>query len=328
MKQVSMQDIADHLGISRNSVSQALRDKDGVSEETKKAVIKTAHLLGYEYESKTKDKGKLLLMATEFAFSQTSFFGKIVASVKKHCEINKFSLDTCTLSADMIDKLLLPQNLSDYAGVLIMSHSSNEYINAVIASKIPTVLIDHHDPSLLSDAILSKNTDGAYLAVSLLLKNKHKRIGFIGDTAFSPSYLERYRGYKRALEDSHITRDKNIEITEIEESQGALFNSLKNVQSMPEAWFCVNSGLAFMLNSYLQSEGYIIPDDISIICFDDTEFTRMAQPTLSNVATDLSYMGELAVSTMIDRIKFPKKPFVHKQILPALNILESTKLVP
>ena len=98
-------------------------------------------------------------------------------------------------------------------------------------------MIDHHDPSLTADAILTKNTDGTFQAISLLIENGMKRIGFIGDTAFSPSYLERYRGYQRALREHNLTHDPTIEITEIEESQGALFNSLKNIKQMPDAWF-------------------------------------------------------------------------------------------
>ncbi|MCI1136088.1 substrate-binding domain-containing protein [Enterococcus gallinarum] len=145
---------------------------------------------------------------------------------------------------------------------------------------------------------MTKNTDGTFQAISLLIENGMKRIGFIGDTAFSPSYLERYRGYQRALREHNLTHDPTIEITEIEESQGALFNSLKNIKQMPDAWFCVNSGLAFMLNSYLQSSGYTIPKDISVICFDETEFTRMAIPQLTNIATDLQFMSTVGDSNI------------------------------
>ena len=78
-----------------------------------------------------------------------------------------------------------------------------------------------------------------------------------------------------------------------------------------------------MLNSYLQSRGLNIPHDIGTICFDDTEFTRMAHPMITNVATDLKYMGELALDTLIKRINYPEIPYVHKQIVPNLNIRES-----
>jgi LacI family transcriptional regulator len=327
MKKASMQDIADALGISKNSVSQALRNKPGVSQQTKLLVKNKADELGYHYQTTTDDsKMSFLLMATEFAFSQTSFFGEIVKSAESEAQQSAVKLDTYTITEEDLLTLKLPPNLKQYNGILILSHSKNDYIKKVIDTEIPVTLIDHHDPSLLADAILTKNTDGTFQAISLLIDNGMKRIGFIGDTGFSPSYLERYRGYQRALREHGLMTEPALEITEIEESQGALFNILKTIQEMPDAWFCVNSGLAFMLNSYLQSSGYTIPKDISIICFDETEFTRMAIPQLTNVATDLQFMGQLAVRTLIHRIKYQHEPIIHQQILPQLNIRESVQL--
>lgn len=327
MKKVSMQDIADKLAISKNSVSQALRDTAGVSETTKKAVIQTAQELGYSYKSKAtaQENGNILLVATDFALSQISFFGEIIESIHKQALKLDYSFETQTITKKMINEQQLPKSIESYTGLIILSHSDNAYIKKLLDLDMPTVLVDHHDPSLLVDTILSKNTDGTYLAISLLNQNNHKRIGFIGDIHFSPSYLERYRGYQRALTDLGLPTEDDIEITAIEESQGALFERLKQVKEMPDAWFCVNSGLAFMLNTYLQANGFIIPDDCSIICFDDTEFTRMAQPAITNVATDLNYMGELAMETLTERMTGQPHPFVHKQIVPSLNIYDSVK---
>ena len=328
MKKASMQDIADALGISKNSVSQALRNKPGVSQQTKLLVKNKADELGYHYQTMNEDTTmSFLLMATEFAFSQTSFFGEIVKSAEVEAQKTAIKLDTYTITEEDLLSLKLPPNLKKYDGILILSHSKNAYIKKVIDTGLPVTLIDHHDPSLTADAILPKNTDGTFQAISLLIENGMKRIGFIGDTAFSPSYLERYRGYQRALREHNLTHDPTIEITEIEESQGALFNSLKNIKQMPDAWFCVNSGLAFMLNSYLQSSGYTIPKDISVICFDETEFTRMAIPQLTNIATDLQFMGQLAIRTLVHRIAHPQEPIVHQQIVPQLNIRESVRLI-
>lgn len=328
MKKASMQDIADALGISKNSVSQALRNKPGVSQQTKQLVKNKADELGYRYQTATEDTTmSFLLMATEFAFSQTSFFGEIVKSAESATQRAHIKLDTYTLSDETLQQMILPEHINEYDGILVLSHSNNDYIKQVIATGIPVTLIDHHDPELLADAILSKNTDGTFQAISLLIANGMKRIGFIGDTSFSPSYLERHRGYHRALAEHGISQEPEIEITEIEESQGALFSRLKSIEQMPDAWFCVNSGLAFMLNSYLQSAGYTIPDDISIICFDETEFTRMAIPRLTNVATNLEFMGQLAIRTLLHRINHPDEPIIHQQIVPELNIWGSVRIV-
>ncbi|MGX7196445.1 LacI family DNA-binding transcriptional regulator [Enterococcus olivae] len=328
MKKTSMQDIADALGISRNSVSQALRGKSGVSKSTQISVKKKADELGYQYNEHTlqNDKKKILLIATEFAFSQLSFFGEIIKSMENVCKTAGHNLQNFVLTSEILLNQKLPKDLNSFDGIIILSHSSNSYIKKIIDSHLPVILVDHHDPSLLADAILSKNTDGAFQAVSLLADHGHKRIGFIGDIDFSPSYLERYRGYQRAFKEFNFTHEEDIELIQIEETQGALFTKLKKIQHMPDAWFCVNSGLAFMLNNYLQTAGYTIPDDIGIICFDDTEFTRMAVPQITNVATNLQYMGQLVIKVLLERIADPTAPFTHHQIVPQLNVRESIKI--
>ncbi|MGC9267065.1 LacI family DNA-binding transcriptional regulator, partial [Listeria ivanovii] len=86
MKKVTMQDIADRLNITKNSVSQALGNKNGVSEQTKLAVFKMADELGYKYKKEIARevvKEKFALLATSFALSQRSFFGEIIDNMKQ-----------------------------------------------------------------------------------------------------------------------------------------------------------------------------------------------------------------------------------------------------
>lgn len=326
MKQVSMQMIADSLDISKNSVSQALRDADGVSEETKKLVRKKADELGYKYVKQNKKlRGKFLILASEFALSQVSFFGEIIKSIDYQCSKEHYKTQTLAVSPEMVNAGQLPDNLSDYIGIFVVSHITDQYIKNLTLQGIPCVVVDHHSPNFSADCILTKNTDGAYEATRFLIEHQSKRIGFIGDVDFSPSYLERFRGYKRALEDFHVTFDDQITITKIHENQAELFSKLKVMQTMPDSWLCVNSGLAYILSYYLQSEGYKIPEQVSVICFDNTEFTQMANPKITNISTDLRFMGEQAFLTMIDRKKNPDMPFMHKQILPHLTLQGTTQ---
>ncbi|WP_375152473.1 substrate-binding domain-containing protein [Enterococcus mundtii] len=103
----------------------------------------------------------------------------------------------------------------------------------------------------------------------------------------------------------HLARTRNRRSTEIEESQGALFQSPQTIEQKPDAWFCIKSGLAFMPNSYLQSAGYTIPDDISIICLTKQNSHAWRSHRLTNVATNLEFMGQLAIRTLIHHINHP-----------------------
>ncbi|WP_317913833.1 substrate-binding domain-containing protein [Carnobacterium maltaromaticum] len=329
MSKVTMQDIAEHLAISKNSVSQALRNKNGVSQRTRELVHEAAEKLGYAYKEKN-DEGRLnlkfLLVATEFALSQTSFFGEIVSSIKETVEKNGNHLVVEAIYPEQVEQLILPNVFKEekWAGIFILSHLSNEYSQKLIESNVPCVLVDHHHPHLKTDAVLTQNNDGAFLAVDYLLGRGHKQIGFIGNVEFSPSYAERLIGYEKALESQGIIPNKEHIFCDIKEDQAQLFERLTRLKTMPTAWFCVNSGLAFILNTFLQSQGFEIPGDSAILCFDNTEFTRLAQPQISSIATDLDYMGEKAVAVMEQRILEPDSAYVQVSILPELVLRAST----
>lgn len=322
MKQVSMQMIADALDISKNSVSQALRNENGVSEETKIIVRAKAEELGYKYAKQNrKEKGCFLIVATDFAFSQLSFFDKIIRSIEYTASHEKYKTERAVITEEMVNNKILPKNLSKYDGLFVISHITDDYISLLTQQAIPCVVVDHHSQKFLADCILTNNRDGAYEAVKYLISHDNKNIGFIGDINFSPSYFERYRGYVHTLEDFNIPVIEEYQITEIEENQAVLFSKLKQIKTMPDAWFCVNSGLAYILNYYLQSEGYKVPEDIGIICFDNTEFTQMSNPKITNISTNLEFMGKQAVSSMLERLSHPAMPIVYKQIMPSLIIL-------
>ncbi|MGX7393395.1 LacI family DNA-binding transcriptional regulator [Carnobacterium mobile] len=334
MTKITMQDVANYLNISKNSVSQALRNKNGVSEQTKLLVKQAAEELGYQYNFVEKKKESIsshpkefLLLATTFALSQTSFFGIILSSIKKNVESSGNNLTVKEIkNFDFQDKDFQTKlSSTDWAGIFILSHIENTFIQNILSLEYPCVLVDHHHPHFKADAVTSQNITGAYTAVEYLIQLNHKKIGFIGEVTFSPSYDERQLGYMKALNDYSISFNNEYLITNIQEDQSKLYARLDALNNMPTAWFCVNSGLAFILNSYLQSKGYLVPDDISVLCFDDTEFTRLSQPPISCIATDLEFMGKTAVTLMEQRIESPNNPFVEVSITPELIVRTSTK---
>ncbi|KMT58315.1 LacI family transcriptional regulator [Listeria fleischmannii 1991] len=324
MKKVTMQDIADRLNITKNSVSQALGNKNGVSEKTKLAVFKMADELGYHYKKEIAReviKKRFALVASSFALAQKSFFGEIISSMKQQLLTEQAELFIFPIGEIEAKKGILPIELEieEWSGIFLLSHINTAYSLKVLDLKHPTILIDHHHPYLKADSILTQNKDGAFLAVEHLIAKQHEKIGFLGDIQFSPSYEERFEGYKMALQNAKIPFNQAFTITRIKEEQTALYKILDQLDELPTAWFCVNSGLGFILNTYLQSKGYTIPKDFSIICFDNTEFTVLSNPQLTTMCTNLKAMGEKAVSLMNWRIRHSESEFVQLCI--------STKLI-
>ncbi|NIK78102.1 LacI family transcriptional regulator [Paenibacillus castaneae] len=333
MKQqkVTMQMIAETLKISKNSVSQALTGKDGVSEETRQLVIQTAERLGYSYSETRKKKqnernGSIALIASDFAFSQRSFFGEIYLSIEQECSKHGMTLQIQPINPHARDNLVLPSFLQNQSvdGVLVLSHISTEYINAVLATGIPTVLIDHHHPNIHADCILTNNRFGGYEAVHHLIKLGHKKIGFLGDISFSPSYHERLEGYNLAMNEAGLEINPEWLIKDIAEEAANVTNKLSQLASMPTAWFCVNDGLGFLLISSLQQMGYKVPDDFSVCSFDNGQLSRINTPTTTTIAVDLSKYGQKAFKQLLWRMNNPAESFYEIHLPTTLIEREST----
>ncbi|WHY77059.1 substrate-binding domain-containing protein [Neobacillus sp. WH10] len=334
-KKVTMQDIADRLNISKNSVSQALSGKPGVSEETRQLVQKTADELGYDYLNNRKQKltdqktlRNIALIASDFAFSLKSFFGEIYLSIEKEVRARGMNLFIESIDSDSKKNLTLPALLSNHEidGVLILSHISTDYISEIINTGIPTVLIDHHSPYLQADSILTNNRYGAYMAVEHLIELGHREIAFIGDVNFSPSYQERLEGYLLALQKYGISPNHDYLFTNAKENQDELNQFFEALANKPTAWFCVNDGHGFLVSSLLQQKGFKIPEDVSVCSFDNGQLSQITTPKITTMDIDLNYFGKKAVEQLCWRIENRDEP-IHEILLPTKLLLrESTSV--
>lgn len=325
-KKVVMQDIADRLSLSKNSVSQALSGKDGVSEETRRKVIETAEAMGYRYAKKPVEGSQTQiktvgLIASDFAFSM-KFFGEIYLSIEREAKNHGINLLIQSITPEMRDRLLLPSFIEDNQvdGILILSHISTPYIRKVIDQDIPAVLIDHHHPLLQTDAVLTNNRFSAYIAVKHLLDLGHTEIGILGNVEVSPSYQERWEGYLLALREHGIQPSESRMLVHIPEEEAAISDALNSMSGQPSAWFCLNDGFAFYVSSTLRELGYRIPDDVSICGFDNSHYSQMASPKITTMEVDLRLFAHKAFEQLLWRIKHPEE--AHQEILLPTHLIQ------
>jgi LacI family transcriptional regulator len=296
-------------------------------------VQRAADQLGYTYSnnrnSQKPDEKKginIALIASDYAFSLKSFFGEIYLSVEKEVRARGWNLLIESIDKDSKDKLILPSLLSNHQidGILILSHISTDYISKIIETGIPTVLIDHHSPYLQADAILTNNRFGAFTAVEHLIQLGHQNIAFAGDIGISPSYQERLEGYMLAAKKYGMDPNPAFLFTDAKELQEDISGFIEQLKDMPTAWFCVNDGLGFLVQSVLQQKGYNVPEDVSICSFDNGQLSQIATPKITTVDIDLNYYGKKAVEQLSWRIKHKGEP-IHEILLPtALIVREST----
>jgi len=330
-KKIVMQDIADRLQLSKNSVSQALTGKDGVSEETRQLIIKTAREMGYSYKGKAAERKnaparRIGLIASEYAFSMENFFGKIYVAIERESRKLNLNLTIQSISPSMRDHAELPAFLEEKEidGLLILSHISTEYIARILEQRVPTVLIDHHHPLLLADAVLTNNRFGAYQAVKHLLDLDHRHIGIVGNVDASPSYQERYEGYRLALREHGIEPQAALMQVEVSEDEASIASAVQAAGGTPTAWFGMNDGFAYYICQALRAEGRRIPEDVSICGFDRTHFSDMCSPKLTTMEIDIGQFAHKALHQLLWRMERPEESYQEILLPTRLLAREST----
>ncbi|WP_219834085.1 substrate-binding domain-containing protein [Paenibacillus sp. R14(2021)] len=334
---VTMQDVADKLNISKNSVSQALTGKPGVSEETRSLIIQTADEMGYTYAKRLPDyaakgnaKRTIALIASDYAFSMKSFFGGIYLSIDKELSKHGCSLTIQSISPAHAASITLPEFLEERSvdGVLILSHITTPYLQAVLNTGIPAVMIDHHHPLLHADSILTNNRFSAFDAIRHLAELGHRDIGFVGNIRLSPSYYERLEGMRLAAYELGLTLQEQWLITDAVEDNETVRSRLNGLPSQPTAWFCINDGFGFIVNSALQQMGLRVPEDVSIVSFDNGYLSRIAMPAITTIDVNLPLYAACAVERLLSRIEQPDLPQTEMLLSTSLLVRQSTGPAP
>ena len=175
----------------------------------------------------------------------------------------------------------------------------------ILKHKIPIVLIDHRGVDLDLSSISASNKKGAFDAVEYLIILKHKHIGFITGLMDFGCSQERLAGYREALQKNDINIDDSIiKFGDFTEASGYMCSKeLLKQQNEVTALFCSNDEMAFGAIQAVKDLGLKIPDDISIIGFDDVPKAAYSFPPLTTVKQPLQAMGEKAAELVIQQIR-------------------------
>jgi LacI family transcriptional regulator len=324
MKKPSMQSIADKLNISKNAVSLALSGRPGVGDELRAKVIEEAKRIGYPIhkKSETPDTHMIGLIAREEVFSEHEFFGVINLHIEKEVKRREGNLLLHAIDKDSENELALPSFLLNQKvdGLIVLSHLKKEYLKKILNLGIPVVLVDHHDPELEVDAVLTDNRTGSYTATKHLIKKGARSVGFIGRVKKSPSYRERFEGYSDALFEAGIDSSAEWINHEYDEVDEELDKYIRSLSSLPDAWFCVNDYYGFLMTQILSKQGCKIPEQYAICGFDDSLYANLAKPRLTTMSIDKEYFAKRAVIQLYNRMEKPVPVF--EKILLGTKLIE------
>ena len=316
-KKVSMQAIADKLGISKSAVSIALANKPGVSDDLRASVLETAQGLGYSLRpangrsSEAGRSGNILVLIPEYISGDTFFYNEIYWSIEKEAKTRGYTAILTSVSKESEALRTLPSIMSDlpFCGIIIVGIFEVPYVEKLSTLGLPLLSVDHSYGGLPLDAVVTENIEGAYEVVRYLIERGHRKIGYIGSIQMTASLFERWCGYQKALLEAGLAPDPEHSILQSTPLSDLLGNVdeisqyLDRMQDFPTAWFCGGDRIAVALIHALFRRKLRVPEDISVAGFDDLQAAQMIVPSLTTFRVRRSAMGILAVDTLLDRLR-------------------------
>lgn len=305
---VGIKKISELSGFSLATVSNVLNHKKGVSQKTADLIFKIADEIGYLKENCIKTIKLVIYKKHGMIVSDTPFFSALIEGVEGECRAREFSLEICSLDQRSKDfDTVLQSLLRDYTtAILLLATELNEQDMLPFETSIaPVIVLDNWFTSMKYDAVLINNTDAVYGAVNYLIDCGHRKIGYLKSNVSINNFVYRAEGYWSAMRHAHLDPEKKYTVRLTPTMDGAYQDMcafLDENRDLPTAFFADNDIIAFGTMKALKQYGYHIPEDVSIIGFDDMPFCEISSPTLTTIRVFKQEMGALAVKNLMDTI--------------------------
>ncbi|WP_439242541.1 HTH-type transcriptional repressor PurR [Lonepinella sp. BR2474] len=329
----TIKDVAKMAGVSTTTVSHVINNTRHVAEDTKKAVLDAIQQLHYSPSAVARSlkinttKSIGMIVTT----SEAPYFAEIIHAVENHCYRQGYSLFLCNTQNDA-EKIknhldMLAKKRVD--GVLIMcAEYHQESIDLFNSFKgLPMVVMEWGIQHSHSDMILDNSFQGGYLATQYLIENGHQKIGIISGELSKTTAKTRFQGFEKAIHEAGLTTHPNwIQEGFFEPEDGyECMNKILAQQELPTAVFCCNDVMALGAISAITEKGLRVPDDISIIGYDNIHSSRFYAPPLTTIHQSKARLGEQALKLLFERIHHKNHEKEVIEIYPELVVRKSVK---
>lgn len=312
MTEVKLKDVAQAVGVSTVTISNALSGKKGVSEELRNRIETTARKMGYDISRYGSHKGGArigVLVSSLYIEVGNSFYWAMYQQVAYAASKSQSVTMLEILDSEIQNTTELPKMIRENAidGLIIIGWLFQPYIeNLVKVAKIPVVLLDFAVKGLKCDAVMSGNYIGMYKMTDYLLKKGHRDIAFVGSVFANENIMDRYYGYRKGLLEAGIIFRKEWVIEDRDLITGEI--KIQLPENMPTAFVCNSDLTASRLYELLRKKEYRIPDDISIVGYDNYLQNGFASQ-LTSYNVDMKRMASMAVKLLMGKIRGVEKHY-------------------
>jgi len=340
---MTSEEIAKLCGVSRATVSRVINNNPNVKEETRQKILAIIKENNYVPIAPARrlagiDSNIIGLFILDINISESTarvskstYFSQLVNLIIDQANNSGFqvlvSIVTKEEQLSEVRNLFISKTI--FSGIFVGAFNESTQLDEGILSKYPTIVIDRQAKSTEENpnrlVINLDNFEGAYNATQYLIKLGHTRIGHISGDLRKLSGIERYEGYKRALADAKLSFEKNMvrEGNFLEESGYLMAQEI--LKENITAIFCANDVMAISTIKAIKEKGLNVPEDISVIGFDNIITGNYIIPALTTVDAPLSKIAEVCLESLKYFCK--NKHFEQNEIRIKTNLIvrESTK---
>jgi LacI family transcriptional regulator len=330
-KNITMNDIAKRLNVSVVSVSKALNNKEGVSEELKSKIIALADEMGYRYNMVAKGMKEGysynigVLIAERFTGEHQSFYLNFFQYISKALEAYQYYGILQIISENDENEEILPKVYYDNKidGFIVLGQIHKGYCEKIKSLGIPLIFLDFYDDSSDVDYVIMDNFYGAYEITNYLIRCGHKEIAFVGNVYATSSIQDRFLGYYKSLLENGIKLNTEYIINDRDE-QGK-FIPLEVPKKLPTAFVCNCDRIAYILINTLKEKGYNVPDDCSVVGFDNDIYALLSQPKITTMQVDIDNMAKTVAKIIVKKIKNTDKRYGRVLVVGKIIYRDSVK---
>lgn len=334
----TLADVAAVVGCSSAAASLALRGETGVSDATRARVIDAARSIGYQPPAGASRKRKkpmtigLVIKAVHGDSPEANrFYAPVMAGIEESCRRHRMDLMLATMPVDQhYYPIEVPRIVTDRTcdGLIVVGAHLSQATAEILRDAPPLVLVDAYSEDDTFDSVATDNVGGAKRAVEYLVASGHREIAMLGtEPGAFPSIQQRRRGYEQVVAEAGLTGhciDTPYWPPESSAEVGVAY-----LCSHPEitAVFCANDAVAVALMQAARNSGISVPDQVSVIGFDDIDLAGFVSPALTTMAVDKLGMGRIAVSLLAHRLELEKDCVTQTLVRPQLVARQSVRQV-
>ena len=331
---ISIKDIARAANVSHSTVSRALRNSSLVNSETAEKIKRIAHESHFRVSAvgRSLATGRTNSIGVVVTTIADPFVAEVVTSVEDTANARRYSVILASSKSDPEREMKVVQSFEERRvdGIVVVgSRVGSVYIPMLAEMKIPIVLINSQHPGEFVYSVSIDDAAGGQAATRFLIQLGHRRIGYIGDRMGAKSTTTRLAGYRQALEKAALPFRSELVVEEESNPEGGMRGAdhLLSLAEPPTAIFCYNDLTALGALNAVHQRRLRVPDDISIIGFDDVAIASHMFPPLTTVRQPKLELGRMATEILLNLLSGSKSE-TSRSIQGDLIVRDSTAPPP